>query len=416
MSFKFLLCAFIAVSVEARATEPGVTDKDVVVGQPAAFSGPSGGLGVEMWRGATAAFAEANAAGGVNGRTVRLVIADDAYDSEKAAIAVGQLISRDHVFALFGGVGTPTIVKALPVVLKHFNSDGLFYFANFTGAEPQRQPPYAKAVFNVRASYRQETKAMVDAFVAMGKKRVGIFVQDDAYGASGRDGVRRALKEKGLDIVSDTTYPRGQVFDVSTAPQVKILRDAKVDAVIAVGAYQACAALVRDGRSAGWLVPIHNVSFVGADQMLALLTAEEHRRGMRLTQNLINSQVVPSYDDISVKLVRDYRAAMDRFNPISPKATGGDQYTPKSKYTFGSLEGYMSARIFLRVLQKAGKDLTRRGFYEAAESMGRFDVGLGVPAELSQSRHQALDTVWFTTVGKTGWTPVRDPATALGAQ
>jgi ABC-type branched-subunit amino acid transport system substrate-binding protein len=233
---------------------------------------------------------------------------------------------------------------------------------------------------------------------------------------AGQRGVRRALKEKGLDIVSDTTYPRGQVFDVSTAPQVKILRDAKVDAVIAVGAYQACAALVRDARSAGWLAPIHNVSFVGADQMLALLTAEEHKKGVRLTQNLINTQVVPSYDDVNVKLVSDYRAAMDRYNPIAPKTTGNDQYTPKSKYTFGSLEGYLSARVFLRVLQKAGKDLTRRGFYEAAESMGRFDVGLGVPAELSQSRHQALDTVWFTTVGKAGWTPVHDPAKALGAQ
>jgi ABC-type branched-subunit amino acid transport system substrate-binding protein len=417
MRIKSLLCALLAaLSFEARAAEPGVTDKEVVLGQAAAFSGPSAGLGVEMWRGATAAFAEANASGGVNGRTVRLVTADDAYDSEKAAIAVGQLISRDHVFALFGGVGTPTIVKALPVVLKHFNSDGLFYFANFTGAQPQREPPYAKAVFNVRAAYREETKEMVNAFVSVGKKRIGIFVQDDAYGASGRDGVRRALKEKGLDIVADTTYPRGQVFDVSTASQVKLLRDAKVDAIVAVGAYQACAALVRDARSAGWLVPIHNVSFVGADQMLALLLAEEHKRGTRLTQNLINTQVVPSYDDVSVKLVREYRAAMDRYNPTAPKGTGSDPYTPKSKYTFGSLEGYLSARVFLRVLQKAGKDLTRRGFYQAAESMGRFDIGLGVPAELSESRHQALDRVWFTTVGKTGWTPLRDPATALRTQ
>ena len=416
MSIRALLCAFLALPVGARAAEPGVTDKEVVLGQPAAFSGPSAGLGVEMWRGATAAFAEANAAGGVNGRTVRLAVADDAYDAEKAAIAVGQLISRDHVFALFGGVGTPTIVKALPVLLKHFNSDGLFYFANFTGAQPQREPPYAKAVFNVRASYREETKAMVDAFVAMGKKRIGIFVQDDAYGTSGRDGVRRALKEKGLDIAADTSYPRGQIFDVGTAPQVKILRDARVDAIVAVGAYQACAALVRDARISGWLVPIHNVSFVGADQMLALLTAEEHKRGTRLTQNLINTQVVPFYDDVSVKLVRDYRAAMDRYSPTQPNGTGNSQYTPKAKYSFGSLEGYLSARVFLQVLQKAGKALTRRGFYQAAESMGRFDVGLGVPAELSPSRHQALDTVWFTAVGKTGWTPVRGPAAALGAQ
>src|SRR5579871_21323 len=411
MSAKAVLCAFFALFLAfpfaARAAEPGVSDTEVVLGQPAAFTGPSAGLGVEMWRGATAAFAEASAAGGVHGRAIRLAVADDAYDADKAALAVGRLISQDHVFALFGGVGTPTIVKALPVVLKHFNADGLFYFANFTGAQPQREPPYAKAVFNVRASYREETKAMVDAFVAMGKKRIGIFVQDDAYGASGRDGVRRALKDKGLAIVADTTYPRGQVFEVSAAPQLKILRDAKVDAIVAVGAYQACAALVRDARVAGWLVPIHNVSFVGADQMLGLLTAEEHKRGTRLTQNLITTEVVPSYDDVSIKLVREYRAAMDRYHPTAPAITGS-AYTPKASYTFGSLEGYLSARVFLQIMKKAGRDLTRRGFYQAAESMGRFDVGLGVPAELSASRHQALETVWFATVDKAGWTSARD--------
>jgi ABC-type branched-subunit amino acid transport system substrate-binding protein len=256
---------------------------------------------------------------------------------------------------------------------------------------------------------------MVDAFVAMGKKRIGIFVQDDAYGASGRDGVRRALKQKGLDMVADTTYPRGQVFEVSTTPQIKLLRDAKVDAIIAVGAYQACAALVRDARSAGWLVPIHNVSFVGADQMLELLVTEEHKQGRQLTQNLITTQVVPSYDDVSIKLVREYRAAMDRYAPTSPAGTGGG-YTPKARYTFGALEGYLSARVFLQILQKAGRDLTRLRFYQAAESMGRFDVGLGVPAELSASRHQALETVWFATVSKTKWAAVRDPARALGAR
>ena len=261
---------------------------------------------------------------------------------------------------------------------------------------------------------------MVDAFVAMGKKRIGIFVQDDAYGTSGRDGVRRApLKEEGPRHRRQTHRPIRAARSSMSAPRRRseILRDAKSRRHrCGRRAYQACAALVRDSRSSGWLVPIHNVSFVGADQMLALLTAEEHKRGTRLTQNLINTQVVPFYDDVSVKLVRDYRAAMDRYNPTQPNGSGTSQYMPKAKYSFGSLEGYLSARVFLQVLQKAGKDLTRRRFYQAAESMGRFDVGLGVPAELSASRHQALDTVWFTAVGKTGWTPVRAPAAALGAQ
>jgi ABC-type branched-subunit amino acid transport system substrate-binding protein len=387
--------------------ETGVTDTKILLGQPAAFSGPSAGLGTEMWRGATAAFSAANDTGGVEGRKVQLVLADDAYDAERAASAVTQLVTGDKVFALFGGVGTPTIVKALPVVLEHYNKEGLFYFANFTGAQPQREPPYEKAVFNVRASYRQETEAMVNAFLAMGRRKVGIFVQDDAYGQSGRDGVKRALKARDLDIAADTTYPRGQKFEVSNQPQVDALRAAGVEAIIAVGSYQACAALIRDARNAGLAVPIHNVSFVGADQMLRLLREEEKRTGKNLTENLINTQVVPSYLDDRIPLVRSYRAAMDRYAPGVPQGIGDGSYKPTGPYSFGSLEGYVSARVFLAVLARAGKDLTRRSFYEAAERMGKFDIGLSVPAELGPARHQALDKVWFTYVTPGGWATSR---------
>src|SRR6185369_201871 len=135
------------------------------------------------------------------------------YDAEQAAPAALRLLGRDRVFILFGGVGTATILKVLPVVLRQNASEGLFQFANFTGAQPQREPPYDKVVINIRASYRQETRAMVDAFVAMGRKRIGIFVQDDAYGASGREGVKRALTAHSLVIAADTTYPRGQTYE-----------------------------------------------------------------------------------------------------------------------------------------------------------------------------------------------------------
>src|SRR4051812_40863808 len=95
--------------------EPGITATEILLGEPAAFNGPSAGLGVEMWRGATAAFSAANDAGGVHGRRIRLVVADDGYEAERAALAALQLIAKEKVFALFGGVGTPTMVKALPV-------------------------------------------------------------------------------------------------------------------------------------------------------------------------------------------------------------------------------------------------------------------------------------------------------------
>ena len=408
-AFTLLLAVLAAAPLRA---ENGVTDKEVLLGQPAAFSGPSAGLGTEMWRGAEAAFAEANAGGGVHGRRVRLLIADDAYDAEKAAQTAFQLIARDKVFALFGGVGTATMIKALPVVLKYFKAEGLFYFANFTGAQAQREPPFDRAVFNVRASYREETRAMVEAFARMGRKRIGVFLQDDAYGASGREGVKRALRAIGLDLAADTTYPRGQLYAVSVEAQLRILRQARVDGVIAVGSYQAIAALVRDARHGGWEVPIHAVSFVGADQMLQFLRKEEAGGGPSLTRNLVVTQAVPSYEDRAIPLIARYRAAMDRFGPGKPPA-GDGSYTPPGKYSFGSVEGYLSARAFLAVLEKAGPRLTRAAFYDAAGQMGSFDLGLGTPLEFSPLRHQALETVWFTMVTERGWQSVEDPATVL---
>ena len=408
-AFLPLLAALLSTPLLA---ENGVTDREVVLGQPAAFSGPSAGLGIEMWRGAEAAFAEANAKGGVHGRRVRLVVADDAYDPEKAAQAAFQLISREKVFALFGGVGTATIVKALPVVLKHFKSEGVFYFANFTGAQTQREPPFEQAVFNIRASYREEARAVVEAYARLGKRRIGVFLQDDAFGASGRDGVKRALGAIGLQLAAETTYPRGQLYAVSTAPQLGLLREAGVDAVVTFGSYQACAALVRDARRAGWEAPIHGVSFVGANQMLQLLQEEEKSGGPPLTRNLIVTQVVPSYQDQSIPFVARYRAAMDRAPAGKPPA-GDGSYTPPGKYSFVSEEGYLSARAFLAVLEKAGPKLTRKSFYAAAEKMGTFDLGLGAPLEFSPLRHQALETVWFSIASKQGWQDVRDPATVL---
>jgi ABC-type branched-subunit amino acid transport system substrate-binding protein len=389
-----------------------VTSSEVALGESAAFGGPSAGLGTEMWRGAEVAFRESAAAGGVNGHKVHLVLADDGYDAERAAFSTYQLITKDRVFALFGGVGTPTIIKALPVVLKYFNSEGLFYFANFTGAQPQREPPFDKAVFNVRASYREEAKAMIDALVRAGRSRIGVFLQDDAYGASGRDAVKRALEPKHLVIVADTTYPRGQTFAVSMEPQVAILRAARVDAIVAVGSYQACAALVRDARKSGLDVPIHNLSFVGADQMLHLLRDEEKRTGLNLTKKLIVTQVVPSYEDREIPFIARYRRAMERFDPGTPPV-GDGSYRPQGKYSFGSVEGYLSARAFLAVLEKTGPDVTRQRFYQAAENMGRFDLGLGEPLEFSPTRHQALNAVWFTAVTPEGWRSVKDPIPLL---
>jgi branched-chain amino acid transport system substrate-binding protein len=422
----------------ARPANPGVTDTEIRIGMNAAFTGPSAGLGIEMWRGANAAFLEANAAGGVHGRTISLVLADDGYDAERTAANYVRLIQEENVFCTGWSVGTPTMVRALPVIHQYFQQERLFHFGNFTGAQPQRRPPYREAVFNFRASYRQETAAIVNAFHAMGKRRIGVFVQDDAYGTDGREGVMEALRPHGLEIVGDTTYQRGQTYDLDYNPQVNALREANADAIVMVGSYQAAAGFIRDARKSGWDVPIHNVSFVGADQMITFLRREQAQTPTIL-QNLIITQVVPNPNDPVLPGVVAFRAAIDRHAEQRPAQFVGGDYTSVSSYSFGALEGYLTARVFLEILRSVGRDLTRASFIEAAHRSGApatapaataegvpavpaapteggIDIGIGVPATFTAEDHQALDRVWFTYATNDGWQTTEDVASVLTAR
>src|SRR5262249_54847724 len=121
-------------------------------------------------------------------------------------------------------------------------------------------------------------------------------------------------------------------------------------------------------------------------------------------QNVIHMSNVPDYADVTMPIVRDYRAAMTKYAPTLPVNTGIDGgYSPQLPYTFLSLEGFLSTRALMTILERAGRDLTRQSFYRAAESMGKFDIGLGTPLEFSTSRHQALDKVWALTPTADGY-------------
>jgi ABC-type branched-subunit amino acid transport system substrate-binding protein len=406
---KFLLRLYILCALGA-ALLPGAPAPaaDLVLGMSAAFKGPSRGLGVEMYRGAMAYFAEVNAKGGVHGRKVVLKAYDDGYNPGPAIANTVRLIQKDKVFLLFGYVGTPTVTRVLPL-LKRFEDRHVFLFCPFTGAEPQRQPPYGTYVFNLRASYKEETAGLVDNFVAVGRKKIAVFYQIDAYGRSGWDGVRVALARHKLRIAAEATYRRGTPFRSSMTRQVELLRKCDPDAVICIGAYAACAALVRDARDAGWDVPIANVSFVGSESMLALLRAHGENAGKDYTRHLINSQVVPSYNQTSLPAVRLYRELMKKHNPVTPDGLADPDYKPLP-YSFVSLEGFLGARLVVEVLRKLGRDPRRQRVRAAAESLKDLDLGLGPDTRLSlgPKRHQALNRVYYTVVDKGRFVVLKD--------
>ncbi len=390
---------------------PGVTGKEIRIGMSAAFKGTSAGLGTELYRGAQAYYDEVNSRGGVFGRSISVLALDDAYSPDPCIANTIALLEKDKVFLLSNYVGTPTLTRALPVIKKYADQQ-VVLVGNFTGAQPQREAPYSDQVFNIRASYRQEMMATVERFWQLGARKFGVYYQIDAYGRSGTDGVARGLALRNTKIVAEATYARHAKFEENMAPAVKALREAGVEAVLCTGSYQGCGAFVKSARDAGWQVPISNVSFVGSDAMLSLLVKHGKTVGRDYTRALINSQVVPSYDDLSLPAVVEYRALMDRYKPQVPEAVRDTGYALQ-KYSFISLEGFVNAKVVVEALRRAGPSPTRAQLRQALESLHNIDLGIGAPLTFTAERHQGLDSVYFTRVEGERWVPLTDWTAAL---
>ncbi len=404
-SLNALLAAPWLALRSPAATPSGLTDTEIVLGVSSAFSGPSRGLGIELYRGANSYFEHVNQAGGIHGRKVVFRCYDDGYQPTLSVENTMRLVLEDQVFALFGYVGTPTVTRVLPV-LKKFQERNAYLFFPFTGAQPQREPPYEDFAFNLRASYRQETAGLVDNLVSIGKRRIAVFYQADAYGRSGWAGVRRAMMRHGERMVGEATYRRGARFTSSMRAQVEILKKQEPDAVICIGSYAACAAFLRDAVDLGLRVPVANLSFVGSENLLKLIS-EGTEDSERYSSLLVNSQVVPSYEDLSMPAVREYRALMERHSPHPPAELLKEDYTPFPQ-SFGSLEGFLNAKLMVEILRRQGADPDRGNLESTVFSIKNFNLGIGERVSFGPNRRQGLQSVYYTVVESDRFVPLRN--------
>jgi ABC-type branched-subunit amino acid transport system substrate-binding protein len=388
--------AALVVAAVAVAGAPPLDD-DLKFGMSTALTGPAADLGLDMRAGVLAAFDEVNRAGGVHGRKLRLVALDDGYEPSRAAPNMVTLIDQEKVIGVVGNVGTPTAVAAIPVARE---KKTLFYGA-FSGAGTLRRTPPDRYVINFRASYAQETGAMVDALIdsaGLKPEEVAFFTQRDAYGDAGFAGGIAALKRHGLDdesLVTQGRYERNTVAVESALAEI-MSAEVRPRAVIMVGAYAPCAAFVKLARANGLDAKFLNVSFVGTQSLINALGADG--------EGVIVTQVVPPLE-ADLPILARYRAALAASNPA---ATPG----------FGSLEGYVAAQVLCRALEKVEGAPTRESIVDALERLGSFDLGLGVGLELGRERHQACDQVWPTVVrdGKAvafDWAELRIAAGAI---
>ncbi len=356
---------------EDEATSPGVTDAEILIGTSCCLSGQCSFLGSNYIRGALSYIKYINDKGGIYGRKIRLIVYDDRYQPRQCIYNTQKLINDDKVFALFCYVGTPTSVEVIPIVEKaKIPLVGLF-----TGANALRNP-FRKYIFNIRPSYYQEIAAVVKHLVEeRGLTKFAVFYQYDAYGFDGLTGAGLALQKYELEPISVGSYPRGTT-DVEPALEKIMASGAQV--VIMVGTCDPCAKFIKLARGKGFYPVFCNLSFVGGNELARKLGKDG--------EGVIVTQVVPSPDT---------RALLPRVDQYCHLL---ERYYPQDRPSYVGLEGYINARVLVTGLRLAGKNLDRKGFIKALESIKQFCPGIGHEVSFGPNDHQGLDTVYFSKI------------------
>jgi len=373
------------VSPEAVDNVRGVDDREIRFGLVAPFTGYSRDLGQQMEIGIKAAFARANDAGGVNGRLLRLITADDGYEPSRTAGAMKQLIEKDQVLGFIGNVGTPTGAVAIP----YATQQQALFFAPFTGANIFRADPPDHFIFNYRASYDEEMDATVRYLLKVRHihpTQIAVFAQDDSYGDAGYSGVAKAFRALNLSdaAIPRFTYKRNTI-DVAQAVAALTAQRPAVRAVIMIATYRAAAKFIEQTRDRNRNLIYSNISFTGSTQLLNELKL----MGPQYAPGVIVTQVLPAVDGNS-SLVFEYKTALTKYFPN------------RAEPDYISFEGYVAARILIEGLKQAGAQFDTEKLISALENVRNLDVGLGSLVNFGRAEHQASHTVWATIIDENG--------------
>ena len=374
-----------------HAAEP-VSPPEIVLGMSTVLTGPAANLAKEMRQGVLAGLGRVNRSGGVNGRKLRLVVLDDGYEPARTALNMRKLIDKENVLAVIGNVGTPTAIASIPIV----NEKKTLFFAPFSGAGVLRNNPPDRYVINFRASYAEETAAMIDALTAgagLKPEEIAFFTQRDRDGDSGFGGGITALKRQGLQNEKSIVHVRYEpnTLAVENAVADLLLAEPAPRAVVMVGAYAPCAKFITLCSEAEIEAVFLNVSSVGSYSLAQELgTTDAH---------VIVTQVVPYPSDDSILTVREYQVDLKAFDP---SASAG----------FGDFEGYIAARILALALDKIKGPPTRETVIDALEGLQSFDIGFGERLRLSQREHQASHRIWPTILKGGAFVPFQWPELA----
>ncbi|MGV3493705.1 MAG: ABC transporter substrate-binding protein [Ramlibacter sp.] len=365
--------ALAAAAVFGAAAEEGVTKGAIVIGQSIALQGGKNDYGVASLEGVQAFLRHANERGGVNGRQVVLKTLDDENQGGKAEANARALVQQEKVFLLFGSIegGPSTAVMKAAVDLN------VPFFGPMAGS-PTLRRPHQPLVFPVRAEHREEFRALLQYARSTGITRAAFVRSDSETGLQHLENVRIIAKELGMELVADLPF-KSDIGDAQIDAMAQRIGATGAQVVINHGSAGMYEKLIRAARKRGVKASFSAVNS-GSAQLVFHLG--------ELAHGMVFAQVVPNPMERKTEIAREYREVFAK-------------YFPKRPFSYGSLEGYLTAKALVAALRLAGPEPTRAGFVQALHKAGGLDLG-GLRAKYAPGDHAGLNFVDLAIVTREG--------------
>ena len=347
----------------------GTAHAQITIGQTAGHTGTVASSVKEATSGAKMYFDAVNAGGGVNGQKITLVSLDDKFDAKLAAANAKTLIDQG-VISLFLVRGTPLTQAIMPLLTEY----KVPLVAPSTGAMSLHKPVHPW-LFNVRATYQREAERAIEHLSLIGVDRIAIVQVDDSFGEDAVQGATAGLAKVNKTAVAHEKYDRAKP---DFGPLVPKLLASSPQAVLFIGSGTAVVQGMKAVRAAGskaQLVTLSNNASSGFVKELG-----------EIGYGVIVSQVFPYERSIAKPIIKEALEA-------SQKA--GVELTPTV------VEGYVSAKVLVEGLKRAGPKPTRESLLKALEGMTHYDVG-GIEVGYGPTDHSGLDYVDLAIVDQNG--------------
>ena len=371
---------------QTKVTNEGISPTELVIGTHQDLSGPIKVWGVPVSNGMKMAVEEINAAGGINGRKLRMILEDNGYDPKKAVLATQKMIEHDKVFAMVGPMGSATVLAAQEIlfdagVLQLFPLTAAEFTFKFDPSKPQE-----RLKFNNLLPYVESTRAALKYMMeAKNFKKPCLMHQDDEFGRSVLQGFNEQLAAMKVTPASITSYKRG-ASDFSA--QIAKMKSDGCDMVMLGTVIRETIGAMSEARKLGW-----DVTFLGATPTNVL---EVPTLGKDTVEGLYAASgfEIP-YEDTARGKVKDWLANYK-------KEFGIDANTQ-------AIIGYNAIMTFAYYANKAGKDLTGQKMLDALESGDKFlDIFNSPPTKFSKTDHLANTVTQVQQIQKGRWVLMKD--------